>query len=145
MLVKTLTGEKDVDLLQVTPENYICPSGEENVYHCRIEVKKFDADTGKRLSVPRLQKFGRKAFETFEMHHLRNQGYTVDILHDPTEWERGKQSDLAKAKQAAEEAVKQAEREKMRAEIIEELKASGVITSDEPAKRGRKPSKEANE
>lgn len=128
-----------MDLLQVTPENYICPPGEENVYHCRIEVKKFDADTGKRLSVPRLQKFGRKAFETFEMHHLRNQGYTVDILHDPTEWEKGKQSDLAKAKQAAEEAVKQAEREKMKAEILAELKATGVIPSEEPAKRGRKP------
>lgn len=139
MLVKTLTGEKDVDLLKVTPENYICPEGEENVYHCRIEVKRFDADTGKRLSTPRLQKFGRKAFETFEHHHLRNQGYTVDILHDPVEWGKGHKADLAKAKKAAEEAVRQAEREKMKAEILAELKASGAVPAEEPSKDGGKP------
>ena len=30
---------KDVGLLDVTPENFIVPKGEESFYHCRIEVK----------------------------------------------------------------------------------------------------------
>ena len=32
---------KDVGLLDVTPENFIVPKGEESFYHCRIEVVKF--------------------------------------------------------------------------------------------------------
>ena len=41
MQVKTETGRiKDVGILEVTPENFICPSNERNMYHCRIEIKK---------------------------------------------------------------------------------------------------------
>ena len=52
MLVKTgVNGEtKDVSIFDVTPENYIVPKGEEHLYHCLIEVRKFDSDTGKRLT-----------------------------------------------------------------------------------------------
>ena len=35
---------KDVGLLDVTPENFIVPKGEENCYHCRIEVVKPEKD-----------------------------------------------------------------------------------------------------
>ena len=66
---------KDVGLLDVTPENFIVPKGEENCYHCRIEVVKFHSETGKRLSKPRIQVFGKKFFETFGLHNLRKQGF----------------------------------------------------------------------
>ena len=44
MQVKTeIEGKfKDVSILNVTPENFIVPKGEEHLYHCRIEIKKFD-------------------------------------------------------------------------------------------------------
>ena len=68
MRVKTeVQGKtKDVAITEVTPENYIVPEKEKGMYHCIIEVRKFDSETGKRLSVPRIQKFGKKVFENTE-------------------------------------------------------------------------------
>lgn len=133
MLIKTEEGKtKDVGLTDVTAENFICPKGEEKYYHCRIEVRNFNTETGERLSKPRIQVFGKKFFETFGLHNLRKQGYTVDILHNPNEWEKENRALLAqieaekaeKAKAAAEEA-KKAEREALKNELLKELKAQG--------------------
>lgn len=103
------------------------------MYHCRIEVKKFDGDTGERLSRPKLCKFEPKFFEAFGLHNLRQQGYTVDVLHNPREWEQAHaaekaEQEQAKARQAAEKAA--ADREAMKAEIIAELKAAGIIPGE---------------
>lgn len=121
-------------MLDLTPANYICPEGEERSYHCRIEVKKFDGDTGKRLSRPVLQKFDPKFFEGFGLHHMRQQGYTVDILHDPRQWEKAHAAEQSaqqqvKTERAAE--IAKADREAMKAEIMAELKAAGVIPGGE--------------
>lgn len=128
MLVKTDKGKtRDVALLDVTPENYICPKGEEMLYHCRIEVKKFDQESGERLSQPRLQKFGRKFFESFGLHNLRKLGYTVDILHDPAEWYEAHKAEAEAAEEAAKEARKaemDALKAEIRAQVLEELKAA---------------------
>lgn len=152
--MRTKEGEiKDVNILDVTPENFIVPKGEEDCYHCRIEVKKFNEDTGERLSKPRIQVFGKKFFESFGLHNLRKQGYFVDVLHDPNKWEqenkerieeekRQRAESEAKAKAEAAEAEKQAMKEAMKAEILAELKADGLLA--EKAKPGRK-SKEENE
>jgi hypothetical protein len=153
MRVKTETEgkTKDVGLLEVTPENFIVPKGEESFYHCRIEVVKFHGETGERLSKPRIQVFGKKFFETFGLHNLRKQGYKVDILHDPYVWEAANKEKIeankrAKAEAAAQAAAeaKAAEREQMKAEIIAELKAAGVIP-EETKKPGRKPKTEKTE
>ena len=122
---------KDVGLLDVTPENFIVPKGEENCYHCRIEVVKFHSETGKRLSKPRIQVFGKKFFETFGLHNLRKQGFKVDILHDPNVWEAANKEKIEANKRA-------------KAEIIAELKAAGVIP-EEAKKPGRKPKAEKTE
>lgn len=153
MRVKTeIEGKtKDVGLLDVTPENFIVPKGEENCYHCRIEVVKFHGETGERLSKPRIQVFGKKYFETFGLHDLRKQGYKVDILHDPNVWEAANKEKIeankrAKAEAAAQAAAeaKAAERAQMKAEIIAELKAAGVIP-EETKRPGRKPKAEKTE
>lgn len=154
MQVKTETEgkTKDVGLLEVTPENFIVPKGEESYYHCRIEVVKFNQETGERMSRPRMQVFGKKVFETFGLHNLRKMGYKVDILHDPNVWEAANKEKIEAAKQAKAEAeakaqaeaeaqAKAEEREKMKAEIIAELKAAGVIPED-AKKTGRKPKAE---
>lgn len=136
MQVKTETGRiKDVGILEVTPENFICPSNERNMYHCRIEIKKFNPETGERLSKPRIQVFGKKFFETFGLHNLRKQGYTVDILHDPNQFVKANRERIAaeeRAKAEAEkEAEKEAERQAIRAQILEELKAEGKLKEPE--------------
>ena len=75
-----------MNILELTPENYKVPKGEERSYHCVIECVEFDRKTGKRLSVPRIQKFGAKMFEAHVYSSLKKQGYNVTILHDPKKW-----------------------------------------------------------
>lgn len=152
--MRTEEGQiKDVNILDVTPENFIVPKGEEDCYHCRIEVKKFNQDTGERISKPRMQVFGKKFFESFGLHNLRKQGFTVDVMHDPNKWLQENEAELeaekqkkaeagAKAKAEAAEAEKKAMKEAMKAEILAELKAEGLLET--AAKSGRK-SKETPE
>lgn len=148
MQIRTEEGQiKDVNILDVTPENFIVPKGEEDCYHCRIEVKKFNQDTGERISKPRMQVFGKKFFESFGLHNLRKQGFTVDVMHDPNKWlqeneakleaEKQKKAEAgAKAKAEAAEAEKKAMKEAMKAEILAELKAEGLLAT--AANPGRK-------
>lgn len=99
---------------KITPENYKVPKGEERSYHCIIECIQYDSKTGKKISVPRIQKFGRKMFESHVYSSLKKQGYNVIILHNPTEWIK-EQAEIAKQK-AEEAAAKKAEEEKALAE-----------------------------
>lgn len=130
MLAKTTKGVTQIDVLDLTPENYIVPAGTKHVYHCRIEVPYFDSKTGVRVSVPRVQMFDPKFFESFGLSNLRKQGYVVDILHDP----RPYLAELRQANAQAEEAAKMsaaerkaAERAQLRKEVIAELIAAGLI------------------
>ena len=151
MHVKTATEgkTKDVAITDVTPENYIVPSNEQHLYHCVIEVRKFDSETGKRLSVPRIQKFGKKSFENGILDALKKQGYTITVLHDPNEYVKAQAEEKAartaaqqkaaketkadaKAKAEAEAKAKAEEKAALKAEILAELKAAGVIPA-EPA------------
>ena len=142
MRVKTATEgkTKDVAITDVTPENYIVPSNEQHLYHCVIEVRKFDSETGKRLSVPRIQKFGKKSFENGILDALKKQGYTITVLHDPNEYVKAqaeeKAARTAAQQKAAADAKAKAEAEEkaaLKAEILAELKAAEVIPA-EPAK-----------
>lgn len=148
MRVKVNDGKtKDVAITDVTPENYIVPSNEQHLYHCVIEVRKFDSETGKRLSVPRIQKFGKKSFENGILDALKKQGYTITVLHDPNEYVKAqaeeKAARTAAQQRAAEEKAaadakakaeaKAEEKAALKAEILAELKAAGVIPA-EPAK-----------
>lgn len=145
MRVKVNDGKtKDVAITDVTPENYIVPSNEQHLYHCIIEVRKFDSETGKRLSVPRIQKFGKKSFENGILDALKKQGYTITVLHDPNEYVKAQaeekaartaaqQKAAADAKAKAKAEAKAEEKAALKAEILAELKAAGVIPA-EPAK-----------
>lgn len=103
-----------MNIERITPENYKVPKGEERSYHCIIECVQYDSKTGKKISVPRIQKFGRKMFESHVYSSLKKQGYNVIILHNPTEW-LNEQAEIAK-KKAEEAAAKKAEEEKALAE-----------------------------
>lgn len=152
MRVKVSEGKtKDVAIIDVTPENYIVPDNEKHLYHCVIEIKKFDSETGKRLSIPRIQKFGKKGYENSIAENLKKQGYTITVLHDPNEYVKAQAEEKAartaaqqkaaeekaaadaKAKAEAEAKAKAEEKAALKAEILAELKAAGVIPA-EPAK-----------
>lgn len=75
-------GVKDVRIEQVTADNYICPENEKHLYHVIVEVRKFNAETGERISKPRVQKFGKKAFESKVRKNLVKQGFTITMLHE---------------------------------------------------------------
>ena len=122
MLVKVSEGKtKDVAIIDVTPENYIVPDNEKHLYHCVIEIKKFDSETGKRLSIPRIQKFGKKGYENSIADNLKKQGYTITVLHDPNEYMKAKAEADAKARAEEKAALK--------AQILAELKAAGFISA----------------
>lgn len=129
MQVKTENGVRDVPVASVTAGNFIVPKGEEHLYHCKIEIRRFNPNTGERVSAPRIQVFGRKFFESFGLHNLRQQGYTVEILHNPTAWiaEHKEAAEKAAATKAA--ATKAAEKAALKAEILAELQAAGVIAA----------------
>ena len=134
--MRTKTG-RDLPIEQVTAENYIVPKGEEMSYHAKIEVKQFNPKTGVRISVPRIQIFGRKIFESVVRDSLAKQGYEVEILHDPTKWIAEQQERIVQSKAAAKAAEKAA----LKAEIMAELKSAGIIPGEDAKKAGR-PKKE---
>lgn len=146
---------KDVDILKIDADNYKVPAGEEHLYHVKIEVKKFNPDSGARMSRPRIQIFGAKEYETTVKNDLVRQGYTLDVLHNPTEWLKQQEAAKAKAaeqtaadrKKAAEEKdaadakaaeeTKAAEKAALKAEILAELKEAGVIPQSDKKTTGK--------
>lgn len=141
---------RDTPIGNLTPENYIVPKGEEKSYHCVIEVVQFDQKTGKRISKPRVQKFGKKMFESSVLASLKKQGYTVTIIHDPNVWMKEQAEKAAeRAKQQAEEKAK-AEQERFDAAVaaavakqMAELQ-KGASEQEQPKKPGR-PAKDKSE
>lgn len=108
---------RDTPIEKLTAENYIVPKGEEKDYHAVIEVVQFDQKTGKRISQPRVQKFGKKIFEAHVLNSLRKQGYTVTILHDPNVWLKEQAAKAEQEKAEAEAAKAKAEQEKFDAAV----------------------------
>ena len=146
---------KDVEIIKIDADNYKVPAGEEHLYHVKIEVKKFNPDSGARMSRPRIQIFGAKEYETTVKNDLVRQGYTLDVLHNPTEWLKQQEAAKAQAaeqtaadrKKAAEEKAaadakaaeetKAAEKAALKAEILAELKEAGVIPQSDKKTTGK--------
>lgn len=140
---------RDTPIEKLTAENYIVPKGEEKDYHAVIEVVQYDPKTGKKLSKPRVQKFGKKIFETHVADSLRKQGYTVTILHDPNAWLK---EQAAKREQAAKEAAAakaKADQEKfdaaVAAAVSKALAAKEKADADDQQEQAKKPGRPAKE
>ena len=142
MRVKFGNSIKDVPIVEVTPENYIVPKGEEDTFHCKIEQTQFNPRNGKRLSRPRIQKFEAKMYPSVA-RNLRQQGWDIEVLYDPTEFiaereaKRAQLRDLTfQQRKEQEEKRKAAERKALKDEILAELQAAGMLKA--PAKNGKK-------
>lgn len=139
---------RDTPIERLTPDNYIVPKGEERYYHAVIEVKQFDQKTGKRISKPRVQKFGKKGFESHIADSLRKQGYDILILHDPNAWIKDQQAKAAERAKADAEAKAKAEQEKFDAAVAaavakalaerDKAEQDAGQDAEQPAKKGRK-------
>lgn len=139
--MKTKDG-KNVTVDKLTADNYAVPAGEELLYHCVIEVVQYDPKTGVKISKPRVQKFGKKTFETFVQKTLRKQGYTVNILHSP----EGYAEALAKKKAEAEKAKFDAAVAKAVEAALAKKEAEAAANADNaetPVKEAKKSSKTA--
>lgn len=142
MKVRFEGGIKDVPISEVTPDNYIVPQREEKFYHVLQEKKEFDRNTGKRKSRPVLQKYDTKAWPSTSKY-LRDAGYTLTILHDPTAWTQAQQQAQAQraqalARQQEAKAAQQAaaDREAMKAELRRELLAE--LKAEQEEKKSKK-------
>lgn len=121
---------KDVALDALTPDTYIVPKGEERCYHLIQEVEQYDQKTGAKISRPRLQKYGRKAFDSVVRNALIKQGYKFTILHDPKAYD----AKLADRKAAAEaEAKAKAEAEAKKAAELAEAEAKAKAEAEKKA------------
>lgn len=127
---------RDTPIEKLTADNYIVPKGEEKDYHAVIEVVQFDPKSGKRISKPRVQKFGKKIFEAHVLNSLRKQGYTVTILHDPNAWLKEQAEKAEQAKAEAEAAKAKAEQERFDAAVA-------AAVAKELAKMDKKPGRPA--
>lgn len=135
-------------------ETYKVPKGEEKYYHCLMEIKAFRlSQYGEpvKISSPFIQKFEPKWFKSVGFHELKQQGYSIEILHDPYEYEAKAESEAkaeAEAKAKAEaDAMMQQLREDIEREVRAELAAASAKEGEEKpeAKRGRKPKEETKE
>ena len=122
MKVKFNGGIKDVPLSEVTAANYIVPQGEEKSWHVIQEKKEFDRNTGRQLSRPVLQKYDMKCYPQTRKY-LLDAGYTITVLHDPVKWAQQHQQAQEKAQVHRNVGMLAAERAKMKAEIMAEIKA----------------------
>lgn len=146
MRVKAGTnGEtKDVDIMQVTPENYIVPENEKNRYHCLIGIEKFDSNTGKQITKLWLQKFGKKSFENKIQRSLKLQGNKVIILHNPNDWvaeieaEKENRKAIDAEKQAQAKAEAEAKEKAERQKEIDEAVARALQNEKAKAKAAKK-------
>lgn len=145
MRVKFGNGTKDVPIIEVNAANYIVPQGEEGTYHVRQEITSFDPKTGKRLSQPRIQKYGPKEYKQI-VSILKQQGYEITILHDPTDFLKKQEEELealrnmtAEKKKELEQKRYEEEKAKMEAAILKKLKAEyDIIPKSEKTKDGSK-------
>ena len=129
---------RDTPIEKLTADNYIVPKGEEKDYHAIIEVVQYDPKTGVKLSKPRVQKFGRKTFESHVQASLRKQGYAVTILHDPNQWLKEQAAQAAAKAKADAEAKAKAEQERFDAAVAAAVaKALAEREKAEPKKSGR--------
>jgi len=134
---------RDVAIEELTPENYVVPAGEEGSYHCAIEVKQFDHKTGDKISRPRIQKFGKKIFETLVRDIMLRQGYEIKILHNPNEWMKEQAAKKAEAQKKAAEAAKKAEQEKFDAAVKEAVAKALAAEKGKKADEGGKEEKKS--
>lgn len=130
---------RDTAIENLTPENYIVPAGEEMVYHCVIEVVQYDNKTGNKISKPRVQKFGKKIFETIVRDSLLKQGYEIKVLYNPNDYIK---QQAAKAAQTAKEKAK-AEQEKFDAAVAAAVaKALAEQAKTETKKKAGRPAED---
>lgn len=130
---------RDTAIENLTPENYIVPAGEEMVYHCVIEVVQYDNKTGNKISKPRVQKFGKKIFETIVRDSLLKQGYEIKVLYNPNDYIK---QQAAKAAQTAKEKAK-AEQEKFDAAVAAAVaKALAEQAKTETKKKSGRPAED---
>ena len=135
----------------LTKGNYRVAENERHAFHARIEVKQFDQRTGERQSIPILQKFEFKGFAEV-LDGLKRQGYTVDILYDPTDYlaeqrraQIAYQKQTQEAQAAAIKAKRDAEKEALKAEMRAELKkeAEAELAEEAEMEAAAKKAKEA--
>lgn len=135
---------KDVALDALTPDTYIVPKGEGRCYHLIQEVEQYDQKTGAKISRPRLQKYGRKAFNSVVRTALIKQGYKFTILHDPKDYD-AKLADRKAAAEAEAKAKAEAEAKALEEKAAAEKKAFEDAVAAEVAKRLAEAKKEATE
>lgn len=86
------TAQEQAGTEQVQTSRYVPAESEKHLYHVQLERPLFDKITGKRISTPYVQKFGKRAFNKFigkknekDKSNAEMLGYTTKVLWNPEE------------------------------------------------------------
>ena len=76
---------------KLSAKTYEVPKGEELLWHVLMSPKKrYDEETGELKTKPHVRKFGMKTFRKLSQAWTL-QGYEIEVLHDPEEWQKKQQ------------------------------------------------------
>lgn len=134
--------ERDVKIEDVNAQNYIVPENERHVFHVKQEIRSYDQKTGRKISVPVVQKYGAKTFNQIE-RQLRLQGWELEILYNPKAFlEEMKQ--VQKKSQADRKKLAEAAMEKKIADAVNAaLEKQAKMFEEKIAQLTKKSSKKA--
>ena len=102
-----MSNKQNRPINEVTARNYQCPQGEEHLYHVKREQVRYDQNTGQKISSPIISQHEANNFEKSFHPWLLSNGWTVEILHNPREWAKGKIEEPEKAKGMGENPKKE--------------------------------------
>ena len=131
-------------------QTYNVPKGEEKYYHCLMEIKAYRlSQYGEplKISSPFIQKFEPKWFKSVGLHELKQQGYSIEIMHDPYEYEAKAEAEAKADAEAKSKAEADAMMKQLREDIEREVRAemASETAKESETKRGRKPKEETKE
>ena len=134
--------EKDVKVDEVNAGNYIVPENEKHLFHVKQEIKSFDQKTGKKISVPVVQKYGVKTYPTVK-RQLTLQGWEIEELYNPTAFLNEQKQKIVKAKEAQKLAQEKALQEKIDLSVKEALEKQAQMYEAKFAKTKKSSKKDA--
>lgn len=142
MLVKINGKTKDVQIKDVTAENFIVQKGEERYYHVKLTKVDFNKK-GKDNSKTYIKKFAARVYESPIGESIRKEYDNCEVLHNPKEWlenernanEARKSAQIAQAQADADAKAiqdREALKASLKAEIMAEMKAETKTKEDAP-------------
>ena len=134
--------ERDVKIEDVNAQNYIVPENERHVFHVKQEIRSYDPKTGRKISVPVVQKYGAKTFAQIE-RQLKLQGWELEILYNPKAFLEEMKNIQKKSQEDRKKLAEAAMNKKIEEAVNAALEKQAKMFEEKIAQMTKKSSKKA--